>query len=62
MRWRLGTDPARPPFQTVIASNISVVACVTAGSPFLSFNTSLNCTTGTGRRVWPRDWQASGCL
>uniref|UniRef100_A0A8B9XH92 Post-GPI attachment to proteins 6 n=1 Tax=Bos mutus grunniens TaxID=30521 RepID=A0A8B9XH92_BOSMU len=31
--------------QTVIASNISVVACVTAGSPFLSFNTSLNCTT-----------------
>ncbi|XP_005224464.1 post-GPI attachment to proteins factor 6 isoform X1 [Bos indicus] len=31
--------------QTVIASNTSVVACVTAGSPFLSFNTSLNCTT-----------------
>ncbi|OWK11043.1 TMEM8A, partial [Cervus elaphus hippelaphus] len=31
--------------QTVIADNTSVVACVTAGSPFLSFNTSLNCTT-----------------
>ncbi|XP_060262268.1 post-GPI attachment to proteins factor 6 isoform X3 [Ovis aries] len=31
--------------QTVIANSTSVVACVTAGSPFLSFNTSLNCTT-----------------
>uniref|UniRef100_A0A452FNY6 Post-GPI attachment to proteins 6 n=1 Tax=Capra hircus TaxID=9925 RepID=A0A452FNY6_CAPHI len=31
--------------QTVIANSTSVVACVTAGSPFLSFSTSLGCTT-----------------
>ncbi|XP_054993086.1 post-GPI attachment to proteins factor 6 isoform X2 [Sorex araneus] len=31
--------------KSVIARNMSVVACVNAASPFLSFNTSLNCTT-----------------
>lgn len=37
-------------FQSVISNNTLVMVCVNAASPFLSFNTSLNCTTGMGRR------------
>lgn len=37
-------------FQTAVTNNTLVVVCVNAASPFLSFNTSLNCTTGTGRQ------------
>lgn len=36
-------------FQSVISNNTLVMVCVNAASPFLSFNTSLNCTTGMGR-------------
>lgn len=36
------------PFQSVISNNTSVMVCVNAASPFLSFNLSLNCTTGIG--------------
>ncbi|XP_073648653.1 post-GPI attachment to proteins factor 6 isoform X7 [Tursiops truncatus] len=42
--------------KTAIA-NTSVVACVTAASPLLSFNASLSCTTGIGG-IRPRDQQA----
>lgn len=38
------------PFQTVVTNSTLVAVCVNAASPFLSFNTSLNCTTGMGRR------------
>lgn len=45
-------------FQSMISNNTLVMVCVNAASPFLLFNTSLNCTTGIGRqllakRPWP---------
>lgn len=43
-------------FQTEVTNGTLVAACVNAASPFLGFNTSLNCTTGIlGRRFWWRD-------
>lgn len=47
------------PFQSVIANNTLVKVCVNAASPFLGFNTSLNCTTGMGGSIWLRDSPAS---
>nr|XP_035939398.1 post-GPI attachment to proteins factor 6 isoform X2 [Halichoerus grypus] len=36
--------------KTAITNNTLVAVCLNAASPFLGFNTSLNCTTGMGRQ------------
>lgn len=44
------------PFQTEVTNGTLVAACMNAASPFLSFNSSSNCTTGIlGRQFWCRD-------